>query len=71
MVLLPLITTFDTAQYIKRVKEHLTNCIGGDIDDIDILGPLSFDNDQDEINRLIDELGANDEKMAVPTDNNL
>lgn len=71
IVLLPLITTFDTSQYIKRVEDYLIDSIGEEMEDIDILGPFSFDKDQDEINRLIDELGANDEKMAVPTDNNL
>lgn len=71
MVLLPLTTPYDTAQYIDRVKELLTHYIGNNIQDIDILGPLSIDKDQKEINQLIDELGAYDENMAIPANTNL
>ncbi len=71
MVLLPLTTTYDATQYIERVKELLTSYIGDNIKDIDIHGPLSFDKDQKEINRIIDELRAYDENMAIPANNNL
>ncbi|KXI24510.1 PelD GGDEF domain-containing protein [Photobacterium sanguinicancri] len=68
VVLLPLTTTYDAQQYITRVTELLKNTVKDDIEDIDIIGPLSLDADNTEIMAFMDELGAYDESLAIPSD---
>lgn len=67
MVLLPLTTATDSLLYISRVKEILFDALGERSNDIDILGPFSFDKEQYDIEILISKWGSNDENMAVST----
>ncbi len=68
VVLLPLTTIYDAQQYIKRLKELLSLTITSDSNDIDILGPLSLEQDIKQIKSLMNELGAYDENLAVYSD---
>jgi len=68
VVLLPLTTIYDAQQYIKRLKELLSLTISSDINDIDILGPLSLEQDIKQIKTLMNEFGAYDENLAVHSD---
>ncbi|MGF1731460.1 PelD GGDEF domain-containing protein [Photobacterium kasasachensis] len=68
VVLLPLTSVYDAQQYIKRLKELLSLTIGNHIDDIDILGPLSLEQDQKQIKTLMNEFGAYDESLAIYSD---
>ncbi|PSU44834.1 hypothetical protein C9J12_25400 [Photobacterium frigidiphilum] len=65
MVLLPLTTAYESQQYISRVTELLKSHIEDDIDDIDIIGPLSLDMDNTEITHFMDKLGDYDESLAI------
>ncbi|MGF1723665.1 PelD GGDEF domain-containing protein [Photobacterium nomapromontoriensis] len=70
-VLLPLTTVYDAQMYINRLKDLLMEALDDDIQDIDIIGPLSMAKDKPEIRHLMSELGAYDEALVSFTDHNL
>ncbi|MBY5946511.1 PelD GGDEF domain-containing protein [Photobacterium rosenbergii] len=70
-VLLPLTTAYEAQQYIVRLRELLKDQLGEDINDIDIIGPLSMSTDRPEIRKLMNELGAYDEDMVISSDHSL
>lgn len=63
-VLLPLTSAYDAQQYINRLKELLKNQLNADLSAIDVIGPLSLSEEQDEITTLMDEFGAYDETLV-------
>lgn len=67
MVLLPLTSMADSLLYISRVKEVLFENLGERSNDIDILGPFSFDKEQGNIDELIKKWGPNDDNTTVST----
>ncbi|WP_036830722.1 PelD GGDEF domain-containing protein, partial [Photobacterium sanctipauli] len=70
-VLLPLTSAYEGQLYINRLQELLKNQLDDLAGDIDILGPLSLTQDDDEINKIMDELGAYDEDLADIADDRL
>ncbi|GHA34611.1 PelD GGDEF domain-containing protein [Photobacterium aphoticum] len=70
-VLLPLTSLYDAQHYIRRLEELLHSQLGDDIQDIDIIGPLSLAKDKQEIKKLMNELGAYNETVVNTSNDNL
>ncbi|MCW8329347.1 hypothetical protein MD588_11065 [Photobacterium sp. SDRW27] len=71
VVLLPLTTVYDAQLYIKRLKELLSIQIKDVEKSIETIGPLSLDQDLEQIKQLMDELGAYDESLAIYSNDNI
>lgn len=56
---------------LVRLQDLLKDQLGEEINDIDIIGPLSMSTDRPEIRKLMDELGAYDEDMVISSDHSL
>lgn len=67
MVLLPLTTATDSQLFITRMQQILFNALGEHCNDIDIIGPFSFEDSKHDIDSIIKIWGPNNDRMLVPS----